>query len=131
MKPSLSLVFASYSLAQMSSVFNSQCNSTIITPVLIPVTLTTPVFTPILTAFPATIIDTWETLSTRLGSHYILLGPSLTSLTTITLTPNSYSNNVTANHEPIIVPTLSISTLSSKVLPLTGTTHTVDIRLEG
>ena len=131
MKPFLSLVFASYSLAQMSSVFNSQCNSPITIPVPIPVTLTTPVFTPISTAFPATITETWETSSTRLGSHYTLSGPSLTSLTTITSTPNSYSNNVTANHEPTIVPTLSISTLPSKVLPLTGITHTMDVGLEG
>ena len=115
----------------MSSVFNSQCNSTVTTPVLIPVTLTTPVFTLISTVFPATTTDTWETSSTRLGSHYTLSGPSLTSLTIIASTSNSYSNNVTANHEPTIVPTLLISILPSKVLPLTGTTHTVDIRLEG
>ena len=119
MKPSLSLVFASYSLAQMSSLFDSQCNSTVTVSIPIPVTLSTPIFTPISTAFPATTTDTWETSSTRLGSDYTLSRPSLTSLTTITSTPNSYFNNVTANHEPTTVPTLSISTLPSKVLPLT------------
>ena len=115
----------------MLSIFNSQYNNIITILVLILVILITPIFTPILTAFSATITDIWKTSSTRLGSYYILLGLSLTSLTIIILTPNSYSNNITTNHEPIIVPTLLIFILFSKVLLLTGITHIMNIGLEG
>ena len=69
-------------------------------------------------------------MANYLVASTVLLRLSLTSFIIVILTPNNYFNNITTNYKPIIVSILLISILSSKVLPLIGIIHTVDIRLK-